>query len=105
LGEVSRVIRLQRTGVEVLGSIGLEWSTLGLGLVGLVIASPTARKGARALAVAALTGGIRLAQGISAFGGQIRQEMAQAAGQAQPQAHTEPQAEQPAMFAEAPVLQ
>jgi hypothetical protein len=103
------VIRLQRTGVEMLGSIGLEWSTLGLGLVGLMIASPTARKGARALAVSALASGIRVAQGISSFGGQMRQEMAQAVGQnqSQPQSQPQPQlqAEEPAMPGGAPLIQ
>jgi hypothetical protein len=78
-----------------------------------MIASPTARKGARALAVTALASGIRVAQGISSFGGQMRQEMAQAVGQNQPQPQSQPQsqpqpqlqAEQPAMLGGAPLVQ
>jgi hypothetical protein len=72
------LLRLNRSGIEFLGSIGLEWSTIGLGLAGLLIASPTARAGARRVAVSALAGGMRLVQGISDFGGQMRQEMTSA---------------------------
>jgi hypothetical protein len=72
------VIRFNRSGLELLGSLSLEWSTLGLGAAALLIASPGARQTARSLAVSAIAGGMRLAQGISDFGGQVRSEMSQA---------------------------
>lgn len=71
--EVTTVIRMDRTGVQLLGEIGLEWGTLGLGLAALLVTSPTARKTARSLAVAAMAGGLKLAHGVAAFGGQVRE--------------------------------
>lgn len=69
------MLRTTRSGIELLGIIGLEWSTLGLGLGALLIASPTVRRGARNLVVSTLASGMRMAQGVSDFGGQIRQGM------------------------------
>lgn len=94
------MLRTTRSGIELLGGMALEWSTLGLGLGALLIASPSVRRGARNLLVSTLAGGMRMAQGISDFGGQVRQEMssAMASRQGQP-----PQPQEPPVMPEAPM--